>query len=70
MDGHDYTGVTSFLVFVSQSTNSATRCADISITDDDVFEGDQTFIVTLTTPDTSVVLGSTDTVVTITDNDG
>ena len=68
--GFDYTSVSSAETFISASTNNAVRCISVSIVDDNALEADQTFTVTLSTPDMSVVLGTTATVVTIRDNDG
>ena len=55
---------------MSGSTDNATRCVDITIIDDDALEGNQTFTVTLTTSDLSVVILSDETTVLIMDNDG
>ena len=55
-------------MFPAEST--AMECASINITDDDFFEGDESFTVTVnvTTPD--VMEGNTMTTVIIGENDG
>ena len=53
----------------TSSTDDAMQCIDVDITND-VFEGDETFTVTLTTNNPQVTLGDTDTTVTITDDEG
>ena len=45
------------------------QCVNISIVDDDVFEGDETFTVTLTVTTPGVMVGNTVTTVTIIDDD-
>ena len=69
MAGSDYTSVSSVQTFTSGSNNGSTRCIDIRITDDNAFEGNESFRITLSTADSNVVLG-TDTDVTITDYNG
>ena len=64
----DYTLDTTTLTFPAESTDM--QCADITITDDDVFEGDETFTVTITVDTAGVIATMTMTTVTITDNDG
>ena len=66
----DYISVISPTTFASGSPDNATRCLNITIVDDDALEGDQTFISSLTTADPDVILGTTQTDITITDNDG
>ena len=46
------------------------QCANITITDDDVFEGDETFTVTIDVTTLDVMEGNTMTTVTITENNG
>ena len=46
------------------------RCVDISVVDDNALEGDQTFTVTLSTPDPAVMLGNNIISIIIIDNDG
>ncbi len=66
----DYIRFSSNNTFSSGSIDNDTRCVDVSIVDDDVLEGNQNFIVTLTTPDPNVILGNEMTTVAIIDNDG
>ena len=70
MAGLDYVNVSSEYIFTSGSTSNATRCADISIVDDEALEGNQTFTVSLTTSDPNVVPGTNTTTIEIVDNDG
>ena len=51
--------------------SSGEHCANISITNDDLFEGDETFTVTLavTNPSSGVTLDNNMTEITIIDND-
>ena len=51
--GEDYDVVTATLTFDQSSTRA---CSDIPITPDDIYEGDETFSVTLTTGDEDVTL--------------
>ena len=57
------------LMFPTNSTNGSIQCVNITITDDDIFEADETFTVSLTsvTPGVSEIGEAT---VTITDNEG
>ena len=52
--------------------NTGCRCINIEVVDDDEFENDEQFIVSLSTDDTSVDISpqSSSATVTITDNDG
>ena len=68
MSPSDYTLDTTTLIFPAESTDM--QCADITITDDDVFEGDETFTVTIDVTTPGVKEGNNMTTVTITDNDG
>ena len=63
----DYVSTSVTLTFDESSTRA---CSDISITPDDIYEGDETFSVTLTTGDGDVTLEPDSGVVTITDDDG
>ena len=58
------------MIFVTGSTDSSMECVNITILDDDAFEGDQTFTVSISTSDLSVMFGTNTMSVTITDNDG
>ena len=64
----DYTLDTTALTFPAESTDM--QCANITITDDDVFEGDETFTLTIDVTTAGVMATMTMTTVTITDNDG
>ena len=64
----DYTLDTTALTFPAESTDM--QCADITITDDALFEGDETFTVTIDVTTLDVTEGNTMTTVTITENDG
>ncbi len=70
MLGLDYVAVASTLTFTSGFTDNDVTCAVVGIIDDSALERNQTFTVTLTTPDPDVMLGTDMTTVTITDNDG
>ena len=47
----------------------STRCVDVMIIDDDVLEGDHSFIISLSSAD-PVVFGNAQATVVILDNDG
>ena len=68
-NGSDYLGVSMDLVFTAGSSYG---CMDVAIYDDSLFEGNETFTVTLTLnqPSYTVVLGNNMTTITILDNDG
>ena len=68
MSASDYALMTTALTFPAESTDM--QCADITITDDDVFEGDETFTVTIDVTTPGVMQGNNMTTVTIVDNDG
>ena len=65
--GEDYTSITMVLTFDGSNTRG---CSDVPITDDVIYEDDETFSVTLTTGDGDVTLEPDSGVVTITDEDG
>ena len=58
------------LTFAAGSSLGTQECVDVIITDDDVFEDDETFTVTLTTDDGSVDTVPDRTDITIVDNEG
>ena len=60
--------MTTALTFPAESTDM--RCADITITDDDVFEGDETFTVTIDVTTLDVRENNTMTTVTISADEG
>ena len=51
-------------------SNSSSICENVTIINDNVLEGEETFSIELTSMDTAVILGNNRTVITITDNDG
>ena len=57
-------------MFPAGSINGSTQCIDITITDDEVLEADETFTVTLTTMTPRVIVGNGQTAVTITADEG
>jgi len=65
--GEDYTSITTVLTFDGSNTRG---CSDVPITDDNIYEDDETFSVTLTTEDGDVTLEPDSGVVIITDEDG
>lgn len=69
MNGLDYINIYSAETFTSGSMNGATRCVDTIILDDNALEGNQNFTLTLTTVDSSVILGTAVTAIKIVDND-
>ena len=71
-DGSDYLGVSMDLVFTAGASNGTMQCLDVAIYGDSLFEGNETFTVTLTLnqPSYTVVLGNNMTTITILDNDG
>ena len=58
------------LTFLAGSNDSDTQCVNIGVTDDTALELSETFTVTLNTSDPDIMLGSSTTNVTISDNDG
>ena len=71
-NGTDYTAVSSLLSFpaITSTVDNVMQCINVGITDDLVFEGPETFTVTVTTISSLMTLGNNDTTVTITDNEG
>ena len=57
-------------MFPAGPINDSTHCIDITITDDEVLEADETFTVTLTTMTPRVMVGNGQTAVTITADEG
>ena len=70
MAGSDYTAVSTDEVFVPSSDTNAMQCVSITIEDDEALEGDETFIVILTTSEPIVMLEMNETTIAIMDNDG
>ena len=69
MENSDFTFLSTDLIFLRGSTDSTSKCVNITITDDTALEGNQAFTVTLTTSDPDVVLRNSMTTITIEDND-
>ena len=67
--GSDYEQVSAPLTFPTGSVAGDMQCVNISIVDDVVFEGDETFTVTLTVTTSGVMERNTVTIVTIRDDD-
>ena len=68
--GADYVANSATLDFATSSTNNSQHCTAVTVSDDSVFEGDETFDVILTTETPRVMLENDMSVVTITDNEG
>ena len=68
MSPSDYTLDTTALTFPAESTDM--QCANITITDDDAFEGDETFTVTIDVTTFDVREDNTMTTVTISADEG
>ena len=66
----DFEPVGISLTFAAGSSLGTQECVDVAITDDDVFEDDETFSVTLTTDDGSVDTVPDRTDITIVDDEG
>ena len=66
----DYFTLSSIVIIKSGSRNGDSICVDITILDDSVFEGSQNFVLAMTTADSYVKLGTTETTISIVDNDG
>ena len=67
-DPADYRGGTLPLTF--SSITSAPQCGTISIENDDICEGDETFTCLLSTSDSQITLSPSAGTVTINDDDG
>lgn len=61
--------ITEELNFTASDTINSTRCFDVTIQDDDILEGDQSFVVSLSSAD-PVVFGIAQATIVIRDNDG
>ena len=68
--GSDYTATYESLQFPMGSANGLMRCLTVTITDDTLFEEDETFTVALTVTTSGVSVGNAMTTVTITDDEG
>ena len=69
-DDEDYNMMSSSISFPTTSSDGAMECMNITIMDDDAFELNETFTVTLTVNTAGVMVGNTITEVTITDDEG
>lgn len=69
LEGFDYVAMAYTKSFPIGSMNSATLCVNITIVDDEVLEENQEFFVSLSTKDPGVILESSETIITIMDND-
>ena len=67
--GSDYEQISAPLTFPTGSVAGDMQCVNISIVDDFLFEGDETFTVSLTVTTPGVMEGNTSTTVTIRDDD-
>ena len=70
LGGSDYTNTYSDETFTPGSANGVFRCLEVKLLDDNAFEGNHVFLVTLITADSNVVLGTSETEITILDNYG
>ena len=68
--GEDYEMMSSSISFPTTSSGGAMECMNITIMDNDAFELNETFTVTLTVNTAGVMVGNTITEVTITDDEG
>ena len=55
--GSDYVAVSETLVFPTGSVDGNSECINITITNDEIFEAEETFTVTLTVITADVLLG-------------
>ena len=67
--GFDYFYTSAAQTFTSGSGNGTIRCVTISLINDNVFDGEQTFTVSLTTPDPNVLITNAETIITIQEDD-
>ena len=61
----DYSMMSANLEFPTNSTDGVMECMNFNITDNDAFELNETFIVTLTVNTAGVMVGNTETTITI-----
>ena len=64
----DYTAVGEDLIFTAANVVGSTVCTNVTIIDDEVLEGDQSFSLSLSSTD-PVMFGTDEATVTIVDND-
>ena len=70
MASSDYDSLSSAVIFASGSNDRDSECVNVTITEDSVFETNETFTLTLTTLDPNVMLGNNVTTITVVDTDG
>ena len=70
LDGSDYTMLTMDVLFSAGAENMHTECVNISITNDNLLERNETFTVQLTSADLDVLTPDSMTYITITSEDG
>ena len=68
--GEDYYMMSTSISFPTNSSDGAMECMNFTIMDNDAFELNETFTVTLTVNTAGVMEGNTITEVTITDDEG
>ena len=61
--------MSSNISFPTNSSGGAMECMNFTIVDNDAFELNETFTVTLTVNTAGVLVGNTGTIVTMTDNE-
>ena len=72
-NGSDYIATTTMVTFLSGMTNNeSTQCVEIQIIDDDIYEEDEVFLVSISTvtPSSAVMIGTQSINKTIWDNAG
>ena len=70
LGGSDYIDTSSDETFTPGSDNGAVRCLNVRILDDNAYERNHVFLLTLITADSNVILGTSVTEITILDNYG
>ena len=66
----DYVSFSTDLTFLPLNGDPQTRCHDVNIISDQVYEGEETFIISMTTSDPNATIGRSSTKIIIKDNDG
>ena len=72
-NGSDYIATTTMVTFLGGvASNGDTQCVEIQIVDDDIYEEDEVFVVSISTvtPSSSVMIGTQSINKTIWDNAG
>ena len=72
MNGSDYEAISTTTTFAAGSTDAETQCLNVTITEDALVEGDETFIVTMTLLTTGVGVTTENdmSAITVMDNEG